>query len=79
MRTGTLTVPLAPVVQTFEWPRPRRTACKTSQHRRSARDALRRGDFETANLRRAVKACLQPDRAQDYSKLRQTIQWVLLL
>jgi hypothetical protein len=31
-------------------------ACKTSQHRRSAPDALRRSDFETANLRRGVKA-----------------------
>ena len=33
-------------------------ACKTSQHRRSAPDALRRSDFETANLRRGVKAWL---------------------
>jgi hypothetical protein len=29
---------------------------------------------EAANLRRGVKAWLQPDRAQEYSKLLQTIQ-----
>ena len=53
----------------------RAPAAKRQTRRRLAgSDAFRRSDFEIAKLRRGVKAWLQPDRAQDYSKLLQTIQ-----